>query len=119
MDLFRSKIADGLRKLRTAKNFSQEYVAEHLGKADYTGYQRIESGRTELKFEDAYKLSQLYRVPMEVIFNPDLVDNGNLTSHPIKNTVEVTVSIDGTEENLMAQIDTLKAFNDVLNKKKF
>jgi transcriptional regulator with XRE-family HTH domain len=122
MDHFREKIAEGLRSLRVKKNYSQEYVADRLGKNDYTGYQRIETGRTELKFEDAYKLARLYKVPMEHIFNPDLKNRDEKESidqiHDLnykKNLIQVTVNLDGTDDFLEHQIELLRGMNKVIS----
>jgi transcriptional regulator with XRE-family HTH domain len=122
MDIFRSKIAEGLRRLRIEKDYSQEFVAEKLGKSDYTGYQRIESGRTELKYEDALKLSKLYKVPMEQLFDPDerkpmMVSESPKAVYGKKNLVQMTVNLDGTEETLEAQYELLKGFNSVIAEK--
>ncbi len=123
MDLFKSKIAEGLRLLRVEKGYSQEYLAEVMGKTDYTGYGRIEQGRTELKFEDAYKLARLYDIPMEHIFDPDLRHQSNTMSdvatpaYGRKNMVQVTVFLDGTLDGLKKQCEMLESFNQVLAQK--
>ncbi|AWW31881.1 transcriptional regulator [Echinicola strongylocentroti] len=121
MDEFRSKVAEGLRKLRLERDYSQEFVAEKLGKNDYTGYQRIELGRTELKFEDAYKLAKLYDVTMEHIFHPDKNEGGlskaqdaALPGYTKKNMVQMMVALDGSEEQLKRQFDFLKGVNEVI-----
>lgn len=122
MDPFKVKIAEGLRNLRVKKNYSQEYVADRLGKNDYTGYQRIESGRTELKFEDAYKLAKLYKVPMEQIFNPEddsfdsiLVSEPPKEYYKKKNLVQITVNLDGSEDFLEQQIKMLRGMNKLVS----
>gem|GEM_PF-1171392 len=122
MNEFQSKVADGLRKLREESDFSQKYVAEMLGKNDYTGYQRLENGRTELKFEDEYKLARLYNVPMEYIFNPDLrkdepsflAKDSQEYGYPKRNLVQMIVALDGTEDQLRKQFDFLKGVNEVI-----
>ncbi|PRY90626.1 helix-turn-helix domain-containing protein [Mongoliibacter ruber] len=119
MNDFRSRIAEGLKSLRLQKNYSQEYIAEKLGKSDYTGYQRIESGRTELKFEDAYKLADIYNVPMEKIYNPDLNESstfseGSVAPYGKREVLHLNIYLDGTETQLDKQIELLKRVNSCI-----
>jgi transcriptional regulator with XRE-family HTH domain len=119
MDLFRSKIAQGLKKLRLEHEYSQEYLAEKLGKADPSGYQRIESGRTELKFEDAYLLAKIYQVPLEQIYDPNLRPAEVLSDNPIQygksNQLQVSVILDGKEHTLKKHIEMLSNVNKLLS----
>lgn len=115
-------IGDNLKELRLEHNYTQEYIGEVLGKTDYTAYQRLEHGKSELKFSDAYKLAKLYKIPMEHIFNPDLREEDSLllkeppaaSYSKKKNLVQITVNLDGSEDFLEHQIDLLRGLNKVI-----
>lgn len=119
MDLFRSKIANGLKTLRLQKNYSQEYLSDKLGKTDSSAYQRIEAGRTELKFEDAFKLATIYNISMEHIFDPDLRRSTEGFSedrelYQPKSRIQISVTLDGQEQTLQHQIELLTNVNKAL-----
>lgn len=120
IDLERARIAHGLRRLREDRNYSQEYVAEVLEKNDSSAYSRIEQGRTELKFDDAFKLAALYKVSMEQIFDPSLrnVDQESFSEQREKYNLtpklNLSVTLDGTPETLKKQLDLLESVNNVL-----
>mgnify|MGYP000156228896 CR=1 FL=1 len=118
MDLVKSRIAQGLKSLRLEANYTQEYIAEVLGKGDYSAYYRLEAGKTELKFDDAYKLSQLYEVPMEQIYDPELkkvkrVDEPYEQYKP-SNSLQMNVTLDGKESTLKKQVELLTKVNALL-----
>lgn len=135
MKEIKKRIAANLRKLRLDRDYSMQYVSEYMGKTDYTGYQRLENGRTEVKFEDAAILAELYKVPMETIWSGvDFWRENQAPEKPrvyeieaSKNEVEqikevaakrksifIQVEIDGTKEKLEEQIDMLRDINSVL-----
>lgn len=119
IDLDKSRIAHGLKQLRLEHNYTQEYVAEMMGKGDYTAYYRLESGRTELKFDDAFKLATLYNVSMEEIFDPALRESGSVVSEAREklkpaNKLNLTVTLDGMESTLKQQIELLTKVNALL-----
>jgi transcriptional regulator with XRE-family HTH domain len=120
----RSRVAANLRKLRLEKDYSQLYVSEILGKTDYTAYQRLESGKTELKLEDAVKLSELYNIPIERIWDSTVSDERaevgeNPRAYQILGSgkkVQIQVSLDGSEAMLQDQIELLTSINKVVKK---
>ena len=120
----RSRVAANLRRLRLEKDFSQLYVSEILGKTDYTAYQRLESGKTELKLEDAVKLSQLYKIPIERIWDSNLVyEKTEVGENPreyqqlgASKKVQIQVQLDGSEAMLQDQIELLTSINKVVKK---
>jgi transcriptional regulator with XRE-family HTH domain len=120
MDLERSRIAHGLRRLREQKNYSQEYVADRLGKKEATAYSRIEQGRTELKFDDAFKLASLYKVSMERIYDPELKESNVETwadsraKYETVHKLNLQVTLDGSPETLQRQVELLQSVNQVL-----
>jgi transcriptional regulator with XRE-family HTH domain len=123
VDMVRSRIAANLRRLRLEKDYSQQYVSEYMGKTDYTDYQRLESGKTELKLEDAAILAELYKVSLETIWDPSKEAHINEVSElehvneyqpAAKNKMHIQLELDGSETTLQKQIDLLTSINEVL-----
>lgn len=120
----RSRVAANLRRFRLEKDYSQLYVSEYLGKTDYTAYQRLESGKTELKLEDAVNLSRLYQIPIEHIWEYDPEKSTTEISEkpseyhlsgPSKK-VQIQVQLDGTDATLEDQIELLTSINKIFKK---
>lgn len=121
MEETKRKIAENLKRLRIDHNLSQEQVGEGLGKREYTSYQRLEHGKSDLKFVDAVNVAKMYNIPMEWIFDPELRNTEEGTSSETSrfkknSSIQITLTIDGTEETLMKQFEILKNFNQVLSK---
>lgn len=121
MDQVKAQIAHQLKSLRAKKHYTQEYIAELLGKTDYTAYQRIEHGKADLKYEDAFKLAEIYGVRMEDIMNPEEKRKdsvGDLDRDAYirrqKNSVQLSILLDGDEITLARQIELLKGVNGLL-----
>ncbi len=122
----RSRVAYNLKRLRLEKNYSQVFVSEHLGKTDYTAYQRLESGKTELKLEDAVKLADLYKVSVERIWEEPRVGElpGEVSEKPREydspvstRYIQIQIQLDGSDELLNEQIELLISLNKALKKK--
>lgn len=123
VDQVRSRVAANLRRLRLEKDYSQQYVSEYLGKTDYTAYQRLEYGKTELKLEDAAMLAKLYKVSIEVIWDPSYEPHVNevgekpyvteYTPQPASK-MHIQLELDGSESTLQKQIELLTSINEVL-----
>jgi transcriptional regulator with XRE-family HTH domain len=111
----KSHIAENLRKHRVLRGYTQEYIAEYLGKRDYTAYSRYEQGRSNLKMEDAIKLANLYEVDVQELISvtPSVSaysDNGKKNN----GMISILVDLDGSSNTLESNIHRLKRINDLL-----
>jgi len=61
-----------VKKLREKKNFSQEYIANQLGLSQ-SQYCRREKGKVKFLADEIFKLSQIFEVPINLLFNVDRV----------------------------------------------
>jgi len=110
-------IAENLRKYRVLRGYTQEYIADYLGKKDYTAYSRYEQGRSNLKMDDAIKLSELYDVEVQELINgiPSIKTKND--SEPNQgNTFSVMITLDGSAETLENQLKRLKKVNYLIEK---
>jgi transcriptional regulator with XRE-family HTH domain len=120
MEDHKKKIGENLRDLRLEKNYTQEYLGEVLGKSDYTSYQRLEHGKSELKIQDAYKLAKFYKLPLEYIVEPELRKENTIANEKLihtaskKNIVQMTVNLDGTDQLLEDQYKLLQGVNQLI-----
>jgi transcriptional regulator with XRE-family HTH domain len=113
----KSNIAENLRKHRVLRGYTQEYIAEYLGKKDYTAYSRYEQGRSNLKMEDAIRLAELYEVDVQELIST--VPSVNINHDYPKKTngngqISVLVDLDGTKNSLENNILRLKKINDLI-----
>lgn len=123
----RSRISANLKRLRLEKDYTQQYLADYLGKGDYSAYQRLEHGTTELSLQDAAMLAKLYKIPIEYIWDPSLEPHENqVNEKPYRNEyrsevaskMQLQLELDGTETTLQKQIELLTSINDLLKSKK-
>ena len=119
MNELKARIADNLKRLRTEKDYSMEYLADKLGRNSYMAYSRLERGETDLKVEDAIKLADIYKIPVNEIINPDQVAQRNIVSEPShpygkKNSLNLNVILDGREDTLQKHIEMLTKVNGIL-----
>jgi transcriptional regulator with XRE-family HTH domain len=113
----KSHIAENLRKHRVLRGYTQEYIAEYLGKKDYTAYSRYEQGRSNLKMEDAIRLADLYEVDVqELISKIPSVSNGHETQRNQTGLVSILVDLDGSSGKLESNIQKLKKINELIAK---
>jgi transcriptional regulator with XRE-family HTH domain len=113
----KNHIAENLRKHRVLRGYTQEYIAEYLGKKDYTAYSRYEQGRSNLKMEDAIRLAELYEVDVQdLIGTPPSFSTQN--DFPKKNgnhgQISVLVDLDGSTNSLESSILRLKKINELI-----
>jgi len=116
----KSHIAENLRKHRVLRGYTQEYIAEFLGKKDYTAYSRYEQGRSNLKMEDAIKLAELYQVDVQELISVSPTISG-ASDHATTNGkhISVLVELDGSNEKLENNIKRLKKINELMTKEEF
>jgi transcriptional regulator with XRE-family HTH domain len=113
----KSHIAENLRKHRVLRGYTQEYIAEYLGKKDYTAYSRYEQGRSNLKMEDAIRLAELYEVDVQELISvvPSVNSNHDYTKKTNGNgQISVLVDLDGTQNSLESNILRLKKINELI-----
>jgi len=113
----KSHIAENLRKHRVLRGYTQEYIAEYLGKKDYTAYSRYEQGRSNLKMEDAIRLAELYEVDVQELISvvPSVNSNHDSTKKTNGNgQISVLVDLDGTQNSLESNILRLKKINELI-----
>jgi transcriptional regulator with XRE-family HTH domain len=113
----KSHIAENLRKHRVLRGYTQEYIAEYLGKKDYTAYSRYEQGRSNLKMEDAIRLAELYEVDVQELISviPSVNANHDYTKKANGNgQISVLVDLDGTQNSLESNILRLKKINELI-----
>lgn len=113
----KSNIAENLRKHRVLRGYTQEYIAEYLGKKDYTAYSRYEQGRSNLKMEDAIKLADLYQVDVQELISVSPKINQTFDNHKKSNgLISILVDLDGSSSTLESNIIRLKKINELLAK---
>ena len=113
----KSNIAENLRKHRVLRGYTQEYIAEYLGKKDYTAYSRYEQGRSNLKMEDAIKLADLYQVDVQELISVSPKINHTFDNHKKSNgLISILVDLDGSSSTLESNIIRLKKINELLAK---
>jgi transcriptional regulator with XRE-family HTH domain len=111
----KSHIAENLRKHRVLRGYTQEYIAEYLGKKDYTAYSRYEQGRSNLKMEDAIRLADLYEVDVqELISKIPSVNQAQESQKKQSGLVSILVDLDGSSNKLENNIQRLKKINDLI-----
>lgn len=113
----KSHIAENLRKHRVLRGYTQEYIAEYLGKKDYTAYSRYEQGRSNLKMEDAMKLAELYEVEVQELIStaPSVsLQHESFKKNGNHGQISVLVDLDGSPNSLESSILRLKKINELI-----
>lgn len=105
----KGRIHENLRKIRTSRNLSQEFVAESIG-VSTSSYARYESGKTGITIEHVIALAKLYNMSLDQIA---LGFDKKSHSPPVQ-SVKITVELDGEESTLQYWINCLKSINKVL-----
>lgn len=121
-DRFNREVALNLKRLREERNFTQEYMADCIGKDYSSGYATLEQGKKRLSFEDALKISDCLNVPLMRILDPNYdPSKGNVSEEeqarygkPKESSMQVSVTLTGDHSNLQKQIRLLEKVNEIL-----
>lgn len=103
-------IHENLRKIRTSRNLSQEFVAEAIG-VSTSSYARYEAGKTGITIDHVIRLAKLYGMSLDQIALGFDEKNHSPPSPP---SVKITVELDGEESTLQYWLNSLKSINKVL-----
>lgn len=74
-----------------------------------------------MKFEDAFKLAALYKVPMEQIWDPSLRDRPTdhfseaREKYSPASRLNLNITLDGTPETLKRQVELMESVNKILS----
>lgn len=79
-------LANNIRYLRKAHNYSQDKLAELLGYKSFTTIQKWESGVAEPPFKTLAKLAEIFRVDIDDLAKVDLSDEDALAAAAIIDT---------------------------------
>lgn len=114
-------VAQSLRQLREANNYSKANVADYIGVklSTYTAY---ESGRNEPPIEILVRLSKLYSTPIDIIVQSANTSKGlleaesqiNVYEEQIKEMKKKIASGDGSDEALKPFIESLEKLSDLM-----
>jgi len=110
-----------VKRIREFRNYSQEYMAEHLG-ISQVSYSRIENGQTKLDIQRMEQIANILEVDPMLLFNFDenLVLNNCTVSQGLNNNTYYNYSLAETERNALLQhIQKLEKENEELKKRKF
>ena len=118
-EILKEKLSEKLRSLRNKHGYSQEYMAQVLGKNDHTAYQRIETGRTEIKLDDFVKLAKIFSIPLDDLLNLDEPPvRAKVNDYKQVTEIPFTVILNGDLENFEKQVVVARQINQVLNQSK-
>ncbi len=113
-------VVQKIRRLRTLRNYSQEYMAEQLG-ISQNAYSRLEGGETKLDVDRLRKIAEVLEVAPEDLLNPEaLVFNMHATSgangyHVVQNQTGIPEeALKLIAERYEAQLTELRAMNERL-----
>ena len=102
-----NEVYEAIKKLRTAKGYSQEYMATKLG-VTQGSYGRIERGETTLTIERLSEIANVLGSTTEQIFSSELVNESN--SNLNKQIAVCKARINELEKD----IESLKHYNSLL-----
>lgn len=109
-------LADNLRKLRVNARHSQEFVAKKVG-VSLSTYSRFEKAESEIDLSAVVKLATLYKLTVDQLLNygdPNYNVKAPIETYKKKWSVPVTVTLDGTKDNLKMWFDRLTAINGAI-----
>lgn len=108
-----------LQKTRTNKNLTQQQVADYLN-MDVSNYNRKEKGKQKILQNEWEKLSQLFEVPIDLIYEPEESTHIVFTDNATGNYVGTNHFYSIPEyllENQRKYIEMLEKENEILRNK--
>ena len=120
MDNFQAQIASKLLQKRTQMGWSQEHMGELFG--NYFSYQKLEQGRREIKLEEAIRIADIFEIPVDELWaqgkrSESVNEMSGTYSLAKRNTLQVSVVLDGSKLGLERQIQLLTKVNAALEEK--
>ena len=112
-------IGHNIKRIREFKNLTQEYIATELGISRQT-YMMIESGQTDVKFENVKKIAVLLDLSVNdiIAYNDKMVLNNCTNSNFGYNYQAVSVDEKELYQKLLTEKDLrLKQYEDLLKAK--
>ncbi len=119
LKLLKMDIGNNIKRIREFKNLTQEYIATQLGISRQT-YMMIESGQTDVKFENIKKIAALLDVSVNdiIAYNDKMVLNNRTNSNFGYNYQAVSVDEKELYQKLLVERDLrLKQYEDLLKAK--
>ena len=107
-------LANNIRHLRNLKGLSQEYLSEEIfiSRSQLMSY---ESGRTEPSIETLIKLSDYFKLPVDILIRNNLTLSKETSFIDVGNQrVLFPIAVDGTDEDLI-EVIPLEASAGYLN----
>jgi transcriptional regulator with XRE-family HTH domain len=111
-----------LYELRTKNRITQEGMADVIG-VDYTTYSGYESGKTALKFHQAIKIAEFFKISLDELYNygkkskSKVEEPFSMYDTPKKakgRTASLIIELDGQKGTAEFWIDKIKKLNAAL-----
>lgn len=109
-------LAKNIRYLRRKRNWSQEDLAEKLGKKSYTTIQKWESGVGDPTFKTLQDLARVFGVDIDSLANADLELDGKENTMTI---AEAAILSDYRSLNLEGQEKVQSYITDLIDSGKY
>ena len=109
-------LAKNIRYLRKKRNWSQEDLAEKLGKKSYTTIQKWESGVGDPTFKTLQDLARVFGVDIDSLANADLELDGKENTMTI---AEAAILSDYRSLNLEGQEKVQSYITDLIDSGKY
>lgn len=109
-------LAKNIRYLRKKRNWSQEDLADRLGKKSYTTIQKWESGVADPTFKTLQQLSYVFGVDIDALANGDIeIDN----KCDVLSVAEASLIADYRTFNLEGQQKIQEYVSDLISSGKY
>lgn len=109
-------LAKNIRYLRKKRNWSQEDLADKLGKKSYTTIQKWESGVADPTFKTLQQLSYVFGVDIDALANGDIEVNNKCD---VLSVAEASLIADYRAFNLEGQQKIQEYISDLISSGKY